>query len=189
MAGDRPETSSGNSLKLGEFLPYRLNVVTQAVSQGLERLYSSEFGISVPEWRIIAALGELGAENDAAWAGMTARDLAQHGRMGKVMVSRAITTLAQRRIVARRANRSDRREAFVRLTAKGEAVYKAIVPRARAFQTSLEEGIAAQDLAAFDRVIAHFLAQAERADALLLAPQHQTSDSTSNTSQSKEFAA
>ncbi len=184
-----PARSQLKTLKLKHFLPYRLNVVTQAVSQGLARLYSEEFGISVPEWRILAALGELGAEHGEDWNGMTARDLCLHGRMGKVMVSRAVAALLRRRIIARRANKSDRREAFLRLTIKGENIYEAIVPRAQAFQATLEKGIASDDLAAFDRVIAHFLAQSDGADALLLAPMAQTSDTHINLSRTKELSA
>ena len=154
-------------LQLDTFLPYRLNVVTQAVSQGLAALYSVEFGISVPEWRILAALGQKRAGNGAEWPGMTARDLALHGRMSKVMVSRAAASLLQRKMIAKRANRNDRRETFLRLTNKGETIYAAIVPRARAFQALLEDGITARDAQAFDRVIQHLLQRAEAADAIL----------------------
>ncbi|MCC2098756.1 MAG: winged helix-turn-helix transcriptional regulator [Hyphomicrobiales bacterium] len=161
---------SGNTevLRLDDFLPYRLNVVTQAVSQGLADLYSAEFGLSVPEWRILAALGEQPDRNNPDWPGMTARDLARHGRMGKVMVSRASATLLERKIIARRANRDDRREHFLRLTPKGDGVYAAIVPRAREFQQLLEDGISPSDARAFDRVMQHLLDRAEAADATLL---------------------
>ncbi|MGE3247340.1 MAG: MarR family winged helix-turn-helix transcriptional regulator [Beijerinckiaceae bacterium] len=157
------------ALKLEDFLPYRLNVVTQAVSQGLARLYSEDFGISIPEWRILAALGENGANGGADWPGMTARDLALHGRMGKVMVSRAAASLLRRRILARSANAADRREAFLKLTAKGEDIYAAIVPKARAFQELLEDGVSAADARAFERVVKHLLLKAGEADAALFA--------------------
>ncbi|MDP4593554.1 MAG: MarR family winged helix-turn-helix transcriptional regulator [Beijerinckiaceae bacterium] len=154
-------------LQLDSFLPYRLNVVTQAVSQALARLYSEEFDISVPEWRILAALGESRIAHGAGWPGMTARDLTQHSRMGKVMVSRAAATLLDRRILAKRANHTDRRESFLRLTAKGAKIYAAIVPRAQAFQASLEVGLSRRDAAAFDRVVLHLLRRAHDADAAL----------------------
>ena len=143
-------------LQLDAFLPYKLNIVTQAVSQGLARLYAEEFGISVPEWRIIATLGqlELGEE-------MTSRDISRHSRMGKVMTSRAATTLARRRLMTRRINRDDRRETLLRLTDKGQDMYRAIVPRAIAYQARLEEGLSRADAAALDRIIAHLMKHAE----------------------------
>lgn len=152
-------------LRLESFLPYQLNVVTQAVSQGLADLYSAEFGISVPEWRILAALGEQRLSHEQDWQGMTARDLARHSRMGKVMVSRAAASLLARRMIVRRANRDDRRESFLKLTAKGENVYGAIVPRARAFQERLQEGLSDSDAHTFERVMQHLLERAEAADA------------------------
>ena len=159
--------STVDILKLNNFLPYRLNVVTQAVSQALARLYSEQFGISVPEWRILAALGEEQQNHAPDWPGMTARDLAAHGRMGKVMVSRAVAALLERKILAKKANRTDRRESFLRLTAKGASIYAAIIPRAKLFQENLEQGISSSDARAFDRVVHHLLQAANTADAAL----------------------
>ena len=152
-----PAQSDDAILRLDAFLPYRLNVVTQAVSQGLAKLYSDEFGINVPEWRILAALGENRHAHGPGWAGMTARDLGQHSRMGKVMVSRAAASLLGRKIISKRANHTDRRESFLQLTSNGARIYAAIVPRAQAFQANLAHGLSASDAAAFDRVIAHLL--------------------------------
>lgn len=154
-------------LQLEEFLPYRLNVVTQAVSQALARLYSEQFGLSVPEWRIMAALGEYTCKNGSSAPGITARDIAKSSRMGKVMVSRAAVDLIDRKIVLRRANREDKREAFLRLSAKGLAMYADIVPKALAFQAKLEAGISDSDARAFDRVIRQLLQRADQADELL----------------------
>lgn len=162
------QAPADGSLRLEDFLPYRLNIVTQAVSQALSNIYSREFGISVPEWRILAALGENREVNGPDWPGMTARDLAHHGRMGKVMVSRAATSLIKRKLLARRANRTDRRESFLTMTKKGAGIYALIVPRAQAFQTRLKEGISPADSQAFDRVIQHLLLQADAAGATIL---------------------
>lgn len=156
MAHKGADVSGADVLHLDAFLPYQLNVVTQAVSQGLARLYAEEFGIAVPEWRIIATLGEL-----APGAELTARDIASHARMGKVMTSRAASALISRRILGRRMNRDDRRESFLRLSNKGLEIYTAIVPRALAYQQRLEAGLSRADAAAFQRVIAHFMARAE----------------------------
>lgn len=148
-------------LHLETFLPYQLNVVTQAVSQGLAQLYADEFGITVPEWRVIATLGEQPPGTELA-----ARDIARHSRMGKVMTSRAAAALLSRRILGRRMNRDDRRESFLRLSEKGLEIYAAIVPRALAYQQRLEAGLSRADAAAFQRVLAHFLARAEDHEAL-----------------------
>lgn len=140
-------------LHLAEFLPYQLNVIAQALSQGLAQHYAEAFAITIPEWRIIATLGEFGE--------MTARDVAAHSRMGKVMTSRAAASLVKRKLVARRTNRNDRREAFLCLSAQGESVYAALVPKALAYEARLMEGLSKADRAALDRIIAHFMQAAE----------------------------
>jgi len=156
-------------LRLDEFLPYRLNRLTEAVSQGLARLYSDQYGINVAEWRVIAGLGEHAAVHGPDGPGVTARDITRRSRLGKVAVSRAAASLIERGLVTRHPNREDRREAFLRLTAKGEEIYAAIVPRALAFQAALEQGIPECDARAFDRVVRHLLDRADAADATLAA--------------------
>ncbi|MCP8936957.1 MarR family transcriptional regulator [Alsobacter sp. SYSU M60028] len=151
IAGSR-EAASGQgagrraaALALDEFLPYRLNVLAQIVAEGLEREYSAAFGIHIPEWRILAALGEQRE--------MTARDIGRHSRMHKTKVSRAVAHLLDRGLLDRRANETDRREAFLKLSPEGRAIYEAIVPMAKAYEARLTEGLSRQDLAAVDRVL------------------------------------
>ena len=51
-AEDDPEI-----LHLEAFLPYRLSVASNLVSRASARRYQSAFGLSIPEWRVIAVLG------------------------------------------------------------------------------------------------------------------------------------
>lgn len=144
-------------LCLAEFLPYRMNVATQAISQGLAQYYADAYGISIPEWRIVATVGE--------FTEMTARDIAAHSRMSKVMTSRAAASLLKRKLIARRTNREDRRESFLRLTAQGGSVYAEMVPKALVYQARLKEGLSKSDLAALERILAHFM-QVSQKDAV-----------------------
>lgn len=132
-----PDGEDENSLRLEGFLPYRLNLLATEVSQTLARAYGKRFGISIPEWRIIATLGQFGI--------MTARDIGTHSRMHKTTVSRAVATLEKRRLIIRRANRADMREAFLALTDAGSAIYLDIVPMAKSFSESLCLGLSASE--------------------------------------------
>ncbi len=96
------------TLKLEDFLPYRLNVCASLVSAALSRIYSERYKIGVPEWRVMVTLGEFGM--------MTAKAVGSHSHMHKTKVSRAVALLEQRKLVTRRANRADLREAFLSLT-------------------------------------------------------------------------
>jgi len=155
-------------LLLAHFLPYRLSIAMQAVSEGLALRYSQEFGISIPEWRVIATLGENSE--------MTARDIAVHARMNKTMVSRAAADLVRRRIVTRRSSREDRREAFLRLTRQGEDIYAAIVPLALDYERGLTAGMTGADVATLGRLLDQLLQQADRAAEKLAAEERAAPD-------------
>ncbi len=133
-------------LKLEEFLPYRLNVLASLVSQALSRIYATRYGIGVPEWRVLVTLGQFGE--------MTGKAIGAHSHMHKTKVSRAVALLEARKLVTRRANRSDMRESPLSLTAGGREIYEDLAPVALAFAQRLVAPVNAGDLATFDRVVA-----------------------------------
>jgi DNA-binding MarR family transcriptional regulator len=132
-------------LKLEEFLPYRLNVLASLVSQALSRIYAQRHGIGVPEWRVLVTLGQYGV--------MTGKAIGAHSHMHKTKVSRAVAQLERRKLVARRANRADMREAFLSLTPTGRAIYEDLAPVALDFARRLSEVLDPADRAAFDRAL------------------------------------
>ncbi len=146
-----PAMAEGDVLELEGFLPYRLNVLATLVSQSLGRVYGERFGISIPEWRILATLGQ--------FTEMTAREIGQHSRMHKTTVSRAVSALEKRQLVARRPNRQDMREAFLAMTPRGQSIYAEIVPHAKNFAEDLAQDIRPEDLATLDRVIGQLMAR------------------------------
>jgi len=132
------------ALKLEDFLPHRLNVLSSLVSQALTRVYG-RYGIGIPEWRVLVTLGENGT--------MTGKAVGAHTHMHKTKVSRAVAQLEERKFVARRANRADLRESFLSLTPAGRAVYEELAPRARDFTDRLAAVVAPADRIAFDRAV------------------------------------
>ncbi len=140
-----PGNSDQAALKLEEFLPYRLNVCANLVSQALSRIYAERYKIGVPEWRVLVTLGQFGA--------MTAKAIGIHSHMHKTKVSRAVALLERRKLVARRANRADLREAFLSLTAAGREIYDELTPIALNFARQLLQTVDAVDRAALDRAL------------------------------------
>ncbi|GAB2187496.1 MarR family winged helix-turn-helix transcriptional regulator [Roseibium sp. LAB1] len=120
-------------LKLSSFLPYRLNHLAETVSRSFSRIYADTYGIGIPEWRVLATLGEFKA--------MTARDISQATSMHKTKVSRAVAALEKRDLLERDKNRDDQREQTLRLSAQGNAMYEEIVPKALAYSKSLEDAL------------------------------------------------
>lgn len=55
-------------LVLDEFIPYRLSVTSNLVSDTIARTYRSLFGLSIPEWRLIAVVAEAGGLSQGAIA-------------------------------------------------------------------------------------------------------------------------
>ena len=133
------------ALKLEEFLPYRLNVCASLVSQALSRIYAERHKIGVPEWRVLVTLGQFG--------NMTAKAIGLHSHMHKTKVSRAVAMLERRKLVTRRINRVDLREAFLSLTPAGRDVYNDLAPMALDFARQLMETVDGADRAALDRAL------------------------------------
>ena len=154
-AEDLPRTAAavdGAALKLEDFLPYRLNVVSSLTSQALSSIYAERYRIGVPEWRVLVTLGQYGV--------MTGKAVGAHSHMHKTKVSRAVALLERRKLVARRANKADMREAFLSLTPAGRTIYHDLAPIAREFVARLAEDISAADRTAFERVLTQLIGRA-----------------------------
>ncbi|RKG73687.1 MarR family winged helix-turn-helix transcriptional regulator [Corallococcus terminator] len=115
----RPRTAS---LKLDAFLPYRLSVAANVVSQRVARVYAEQHGLSTQEWRLIAVLGEDGER--------TQLELVKRTRMDKVSVSRAARSLEARGLVRRATSQSDARSRRLSLNAAGRRIYERVAPAA-----------------------------------------------------------
>jgi DNA-binding MarR family transcriptional regulator len=144
-SAQRMPNDPAHPLKLDKFLPYRLNVCSALVTQALSRIYAARYKIGVPEWRVLVTLGEFGV--------MTAKAIGAHSQMHKTKVSRAVALLERRKLVSRRANREDLREAFLSLTPAGREVYNELAPAALEFMRQLMEAVDPAERAALDRAI------------------------------------
>lgn len=133
-------------LQLRHFLPYRLNHLAETVSKSFSKIYADTYGIGIPEWRVLATLGEHEV--------MTARDICEATSMHKTKVSRAVAALEKRLFLKRVTNPDDQREQSLRLTAEGIHVYEDIVPRALAYSQELENALTAEQKAVLDDLFA-----------------------------------
>lgn len=134
-------------LELGRFLPYRLSVTAECISRVFSQSYEERFGLSIPEWRVMAVLGENAARPTQAVIEAT--------EMDRVKVSRAVTRLVDKGLVTRRTAPEDQRSQILQLSRKGLQLYRQIVPLAHALQAELTQGLSAEDLAALDRLLEH----------------------------------
>ncbi len=117
------------NLALEDFLPYRLNRLSAVVSRAFRTVYGAHHDLTVPEWRVLATLGQFET--------MTAKAIGAHSSMHKTKVSRAVRALEERRWLKRKESVQDRREESLSLTPVGRLAYAEIVPRALAFEAQI----------------------------------------------------
>lgn len=141
-----------SALELDRFLPYRLSVLSNTVSTAIAGAYQQRFGLTIPEWRVMAVL--------AMNPGLSAAEVAQRTAMDKVAVSRAVTALLKQRRIARQMARADRRRSLLQLSAAGRRVYAEVVPFALAYERALIEPLNAQERATLDRALRILLGRA-----------------------------
>ncbi|MDQ6433836.1 MarR family transcriptional regulator [Mesorhizobium sp. LHD-90] len=143
------------NLDLENFLPYRLHRIAGVLSNRARDVYRRKHRLTVPEWRVLATLGQFGR--------LTASRIGRHSAMHKTKVSRAVAALEERRWLVRETNETDRREEFLTLTKSGRSAYEEIVPDLAGFETALKERLgeaSSRDL----------LAGLEKLEAVLLGP-------------------
>ena len=124
-------------LDLDAFLPYRLSVLANRTSRALARTYASKFDLTIPEWRVMAVLGQA--------PGLSADEVAARTQMDKVTVSRAVARLLDKDYVDRGISERDRRRSVLRLSRRGNGVYARIIPMARKFDREFCAGLSHAD--------------------------------------------
>jgi DNA-binding MarR family transcriptional regulator len=149
-----PKSPTHATLRLEHFLPYRLSVLSNRVSQDIATLYSKRFALGITEWRVMAVLGH---EHR-----LSANQVAERTAMDKVAVSRSVSQLLEKKLLLRRIDVQDRRRSELTLSAKGYKIFDQIAPLAIAFEqrilSSLSHPEQTQLLAILDKLEAAELA-------------------------------
>jgi len=139
---DAPEQGD-DSFKLEEFLPYQLSVTANRVSRMFAKRYQEEFGLSIPEWRVLVVVGRFGTASPSM--------VSEWAAMDKVKVSRAAATLVARGLLKQTQDPSDGRARLLRLTRKGVTMYQGAVPLALELEADLAKGLSRAEWAALQK--------------------------------------
>jgi DNA-binding MarR family transcriptional regulator len=132
-------------LNLDAFMPYRLSVLANRVSSAIARHYSDRFDLTIPEWRVIAVLGQR--------PGLSARQVAERTAMDKVQVSRAAQSLLKARRITRVAHRQDGRVTQLALSARGLEIYGEVVPLALRLEKEFLSVLSGKERKAFETML------------------------------------
>lgn len=133
------------STRLSDFLPYRLSITSNAVSGRIAQEYRQRFGLSVPEWRVMAVLGDAG--------GRTQRELTELTLMDKVAVNRACKVLEERGLAVRQPNESDGRSHLLELTEAGREMHAQIMPLAKEMERRLFAKFSPEEVESFRNIL------------------------------------
>ncbi|NNF40998.1 MAG: MarR family transcriptional regulator [Woeseiaceae bacterium] len=145
-----------DELILEKFLPYRLSILSNTVSTTIAHAYDKRFGLSIPEWRVIAILGR--------FPGLSAVEVAERTLMDKVAVSRAVARLLKNGRIDREFADADRRRSILNLSAEGRRVHDDIAPLALQFERDLLEGLSDDEIGQLNGIMDRLLQRARMLD-------------------------
>lgn len=152
-----------DTLELDRFLPYRLSVLSNTMSTAIAAYYKERFGLTIPEWRIMAVL--------ARQPGLAAAEVAERTAMDKVAVSRGVSRLVVTGHLKGSAVRKDLRRVSLRLTARGRSVYEQVAPWALAYQKAVLANLTPAEQATLESVLSRLNESARSVDpAAITAP-------------------
>lgn len=130
-------SSSGSHLNVEDFLTFRLTRLSNSLRTNLTKPYLESFGLSLPEWRLLALVARFAPMRFSEVTARSGMDKGQVSRTLRVMASRGLT---KTRAIKDRGSRSTEALAapvMVSITAKGANLYKAVLPVARKRQADM----------------------------------------------------
>lgn len=133
-------------LSLEAFLPYKLNRAAELVSRRFATIYKDHAGLTRPEWRTLATLGQYGT--------LTATSIGAHSSMHKTKVSRAVQSLEDRNWLTRTTDEKDRRVEHLMLTREGARNYRNLAKLAHAFEQGLKDMLGEQSFGDLNKGLA-----------------------------------
>ena len=132
-------------LELERFLPYRLSILSNTVSQSIATEYQDRFELSMTEWRVMTIL--------ARFPEVSAREVVERTAMDKVAVSRAVARLVEAGRVDRSTHGGDKRRSVLKLSEAGWAIHDEVAPLARAHERDLLAKLDEAERAQLDRIL------------------------------------
>jgi len=138
-------TTHPSVLTLERFLPYRLSILSNRISEIIAKTYRDKFALSITEWRIMAVLGE--------FPGSSADEVSAKIQIEKSIISRALQKLLARHLVSRKVDAADRRRQNLMLTKTGLEIYQQVVPVSYNYQDLLQDCFSDSERDVFNALI------------------------------------
>lgn len=156
-------TDSAKKFDLNGYIPCQLATLTHSIMRSVAAVFEDRFGISMPEWKVLAIIAEK--------PGLSAVAVSRLAQMDTVAVSRAVTKLMDRDLIARELDNEDRRRTILNLSAEGRDLHDEIAPLATQLEESLLEEFTDDEKQVFEKAIKALYEKSRNfADAFRAAP-------------------
>ena len=138
---------------LASFLPYLINRAGVRLAVAFARKIA-RLGVSLQEWRVLAALAAHEPQRLSGLAGLTSIDVST--------LSRLVARMSHSGLVARARANGDGRAVRLSLTPRGRRTTRAIVPTAHRYERVALHGIPPREAARLKRLLVRVYANLER---------------------------
>jgi DNA-binding MarR family transcriptional regulator len=115
----------------------------------IARRHLGQFGLGMPEWRLLAVVGRHGV--------LSPTEAGDRTSMDKVKVSRAAASLVGRGLLRQSRDPDDGRGRLMRLTRKGAAVYAGIAPTGQEIEKTLSSCMSRSEWQALQKVLSKLI--------------------------------
>lgn len=146
--------------ELQNFIPCQLAATAQTVVRAIACVLEEKFGISLPEWKVLATVAD--SPNLCAVA------VAKIAGMDTVAVSRAVTKLIDHGYIEREFDSDDRRRSVLNLSERGVTLHQKIVPEAKELENSLMENLSEEQMGVLGNAIVALQAKAREIEDLYI---------------------
>jgi DNA-binding MarR family transcriptional regulator len=137
-------------LELGNYLPYLINRVGFALVESFTANALTSNGLTIADWRVLAALSNNGEQRQVDLVTMTSIDAST--------MSRLVSRLVRNGLVTRSRSAKSNREVVVELSPKGRDLVQRLIPIARKLEQTASAGLPAKDLAVAKRALGRMYA-------------------------------
>ncbi len=120
-----------------QYLPMQFFVLVKGVTQRTAPVMQERYNLTIHEWRAMLII--------AAYPGITANDIANHLHSDKMVISRAVNGLLQKKSLVRNTDPRDRRRNLLFLTKSGARKYRDILVLAHKFEADMRAALSDEE--------------------------------------------
>jgi DNA-binding MarR family transcriptional regulator len=129
-------SANGTGLHIDQFITFRMTRLSNALRNNLSKRYLEEFGLSLPEWRLLALITRFSPVRFSELTSRSSMDKGQVSRTLRVMSKRGLIKM---KVIKQRSRSAEALAApvVVSVTAKGRSLYESVLPVARRRQAEM----------------------------------------------------